>query len=246
MHTSESGWVSYIITNLFQNVFFLLVLRYLVGTGLPSFSGVKTEIVDLSDPTKSCLLEDISYRYASAGGLLGTTPVICGGWDGNAYEYLNCLLYGTSQMITMISKRDYHSSVALNSSMIWMLGGWNGNRLDSTEFITTYGAVNGPTLPEAAFSSCAVKFIETGNVYLVGGHTSSGITNNVWVANPSNEFAFTQGPSLITARVRHGCGTMSIGAKSIIVAAAGSAGGLTYLTSVEILDPLSNQWAAGK
>ena len=83
MHTSESGWVSYIITNPFQNVFFLLVMRYLVATGKPSSSGVKTEIVDLSDPTMSCLLEDIPYRSDSTGGLLGTTPVICGGYDGS-------------------------------------------------------------------------------------------------------------------------------------------------------------------
>ena len=90
VHTSESAWVSYTITNPFQNVFSLLVMRYLVATGSPSSSGVKTEIVDLSNPTMSCLLEDIPYRAGSAGGLLGTTPVICGGIDGNpvATKYL--------------------------------------------------------------------------------------------------------------------------------------------------------------
>ena len=215
-------------------------MRYMLATGQPSGSGVRTEIVDLSDPSKSCLLEDISYRFYSAGGLLESNPIICGGHDGN--DWLNeCLLYGTSQEIYMNSKRTGHSLVALNDSEIWVTGGSYGNRLDTTEFITAHGAVNGPTLPEAVEFHCTVKFAE--NVYLIGGDTNYGATNNVWVANPSNGHIFLQGPSLITKRYHHGCGTMSIGAKSIIVAAGGCC---NYLSSVEILDPLSNQWVAGK
>ena len=53
---------------------FLLVWRYLVATGHPW--NVKTEIVDLSDPTKSCILENSPSRYYRTGGLIGTTPVI--------------------------------------------------------------------------------------------------------------------------------------------------------------------------
>ena len=55
-----------------------------------------------------------------------------------------------------------------------------------------------------------------------------------------------QGPLLINARSDHACGTMSIGTKSIIVAAGGDNSQPGYLASVEILDPLSNQWVAGK
>ena len=87
--------------NIFPNVFFLYytVMRYIVATGGPSENGVKTEVVDLSDPSKSCILEDITYRYESAGGMLGTTPVICGGRNGKKLD--ECLLYGTSNVITM-------------------------------------------------------------------------------------------------------------------------------------------------
>ena len=194
--------ITNMIRNLFQNVFFLLVVKYLVATGYPSSSGVKIEIVDLSDPTKSCILEDISWRYHSAGGLLGTTPVICGGINGGGIEnYLNdCIFYGTSQVISMSTKRAYTSSVVLDNNKLWMLGGYGYNRLASTEFITTAGAVNGPTLPEAIDRPCVVKFPDNGFIYLIGGDTgsstskSSSQTNNVWVANPSNLFGgFTQG-----------------------------------------------------
>ena len=116
------------------------------------YSSYKPEIVDLSDPTKSCLLEEIRPVWAGTGGLLGTTPVICGGADGDSIASDDCLLYGTSQVIKMTSKRTFHSSIALNNSMLWVMGGKNewhdGDFLDSTEFITKDGAVNGPKLPE--------------------------------------------------------------------------------------------------
>ena len=210
-----------------------------MATG-PSY--VKTEILDISDPSKSCVLEDIPNQYASAGGLIGTTPVICGGYSSGRLN--ECLLIGTSQVfVTMNYKRNGHSSVAINDDLIWITGGWDeSNRLDSSEFISSDGAVNGPTLPKAVNGHCTVKFPDDGLVYLIGGYFSFGgcgypacTTNNVWIANPSNGYSFVQGPSMITARtIDQGCATMSIGAKSIIV------------TANEILDPLSNQWVAGK
>ena len=234
--------------------------RYLVATGCFDDSLCntgnpgKTEIVDIFDPSKSCILEDIPDRFESIGGLLGATPVICGGryasGSGNIYD--ECLLYGTQQVITMNNKNYQMASVGLNSSLIWNLGGYLGGSyvLDTTEFITINGAVNGPTLPEALFWSCAVKFPDNGWIYLTGGHTANGVTKNVWMSNPSDGFSsFTQGPSFIETRYQHGCGTMSVGAKSIIVAAGGCCSGNSdYKYNVEILDPQSNtnQWVAGK
>ena len=128
------------------------------------------------------------------------------------------------------------------------LKGQKGSKIwgaSSTEFISINGAVNGPTLPEALDGSCAVKFAKTGYVYLVGGYNSSGFTNNVWVVNTSNGFNFTKGPSLNATRAYHGCSEMSIGERNVIIVAGGTpdAGSLA---SVEILDPISNQWVAGK
>ena len=244
----ESTWVWH---KQLQNVFsVILVLRYMVATGKPtSGNGQKTEIVDLTDSSMSCVLDDIPSQWGSTGGVLGTTPIICGGFNGN---YLNeCLLHGTSDVITMNSKRLLASSVVINPNKIWILGGSDGsNVLDSTEFVTLEGTEIGPTLPEAVSGACAVKLPDTGDVYSIGGYGSSGNTNNVWVANAGNGYTtFSQGPSLMTYRESHACGTMSIGAKSIIVAAGGynyNDSNYHYLSSVEILDPLSNQWVAGK
>ena len=60
---------------------FLLVMKYMVATRERT-----TEIIDVSNPMKSCVLNDDNIlsiggkpRYYSSGGTLGTTPVICGG-----------------------------------------------------------------------------------------------------------------------------------------------------------------------
>ena len=219
-------------------------MKYMVATGQTTTKRtvISTEIIDVSNPTKSCVLDDKiidQYQYGSTGGMLGTTPVICGGTNGSDY----CLLYGTSQKIMLNTFRIHHSSVGLNNSMLWIMGGYGAigdgyGVVGSTEFVTREGAVNGPTLPEPSAWHCSVLFPGNGNVYLIGvGAVGGG--NKVLVANPSNGFTFAQGPSLMTGRQSHACGTMSIGTKSIIVVAGPDA-------SVEILDPLSNQWVAGK
>ena len=50
-------------------------------------SVIPTEIIDVSNPTKSCVLDDKiidHYQYGGRGGMFGTTPVICG---GTVYRY---------------------------------------------------------------------------------------------------------------------------------------------------------------
>ena len=227
----------------------------MVGTGKPIMeygSVVSTEVVDLSDTSKSCEASGISFRYGSVGEILGNTPIICGGYGD---DYLKeCLVFGTSKVITMNNKRIFSSSVALNTSMLWIMGGYDGNYLDSTEFVTTDGAVNGPKLPEPIRGSCAVIF--RGDTYLVGGDTLSGNSVDVWVTNPSKPvIQWDIGPQLITGRYYHSCSTMSVGSKIIIVAAGGyNENNIQdynngYLASVEILEldpiPNPNQWIAG-
>ena len=245
---------------LFDMFSFLLAMKYMVATGKCKTTrgekgGNKTEIIDVSNPRKLCVLDDNLDQKYSSGGMLGTTPVICGGFNGNVV--LNeCLLYGTSQKIMMNFKRYHHSSVGLNNSMLWIMGGTTDGShvIDSTEFVTTEGAVNGPQLPDSIKAHCSVRFPDNGNVYVIGGLgygpcDSDGCfyRRKVWVANPSNGFTFAQGPKLRTARSHHACGTMSIGTKSIIVVAGGISHNNRPLNpgTVEILDPQTNQWVAG-
>ena len=94
------------------------------------------------------------------------------GQDNNGVFSNECLLYGTSQKVMMNSKRIGHSSVGLNSSMLWITG---GKGLRTSEFVTTERAVNGPTIPEHLYFHCSVLFPGNGNVYLIGGTTDSDL-----------------------------------------------------------------------
>ena len=55
---------------------FLLVMKYMVATRERT-----TEIIDVSNPMKSCVLvnDRLPVLSMSTGGMLGKTPVICGG-----------------------------------------------------------------------------------------------------------------------------------------------------------------------
>ena len=219
--------------------------RYLVATGEASISGRKVEIVDLSDPTKNCYkLDDISYRYASAGGLLEGHPVICGGVGA----LRDCIVFGSSQNVAfeMKQSRRHFSAVSLNSSMLWLLGSDTGHTaVQSTEFISLrqgkgpLTSTDGPYMPFRLGYSCVVKFNDT-TIYILGGVQSGSTTNRVWIASISDKITFNQGPSMVYKRSFHACGTISVGNKNLIVVAGGN--GRLSSRSMEILDPSVNLW----
>ena len=152
----------------------------------------------------------------------------------------------------MNQKRVSASSVQLNASVVWVLGGEHqGGSLDSTEFISLDGAIPGPQLPIRLTSSCAVKFNDY-KIYILGGiQNGSYYSDTVWEIDLENgfQFTFTKGPSMIHGRYSFGCGTMYIGNNKVIVAV----GGMGYdienhqiAKTVEILDPSKKVWEPGK
>ena len=109
------------------------------------------EIIDISDPSKFCLLSDLpGGMMRAASGLLGSSPIICGGWDGSERD--DCIVLDSPSLtITMNQKRHGPSSVSINSTTLWVvgggvgqfgvnLGGSNGTLFESTEFISLNGS----------------------------------------------------------------------------------------------------------
>jgi len=64
---------------------------------------------------------------------------------------------------------------------------------------------------------CAVKLSEN-EIFVIGGYVDR---NEVWIYDPKNGFARTQGPSLTTGRRYHSCSTMRDGEKTVIIVAGG-------------------------
>ena len=214
-----------------------------------------TEVIDLqsnSDVTSTSFGQIPSKRWDAVGGLLGSTPILCGGEDYPNY-YDSCFTMKDSQWTQthkMTTKRSWSASVQLNATALWILGGLNGDsRLRSSEFVGLNSTIGkpGPTLPYTLDSHCAVKFSKN-IIYVIGGQYGSIILDKVLIYNTTNYFSHQEGPSLITKRKCHFCGFMSNGQNSKIVVAGGAnyENGLEYLSSVEIFDFTANKWIEGK
>ena len=228
--------------------------------------GKTTEIIDLGNPNKTSIIGELpSKREGAVIGLLGSTPIICGGKDHNDWYSSNstlnkCISFKQSHWTsthTMTRDRIDAASVQLNDTM-WILGGWYyhcvsrclsgaDGTTSSTEFLkmNTNKGIPGPDLPYWGYGHCAVKFSEE-QVFVIGGfQTLTGfnikLSSNVVIFNPLNNFTYIEGPSLNEGRSRHVCGLMSNGQLSKIVIA----GGIREKHDVEIFDPSINSWCPG-
>ena len=198
-----------------------------------------------------------SMRESTVGGLLGTTPIICGGFDDREIDQDSCFTYNQqstqwTKTHTMTTKRYSAGSVQLNATTLWIVGGGNEDdwTLASSEFVGVDSSIGkpGPLLPDPLAYSCVVKYSEN-EVFVIGGSQLRylNVTNKVLIFNPMNGFTHFEGPSLITKRSSHSCGLMSNGQQSKIVVAGGiSEHGRGALSSVEIYDSTTNNWISGK
>ena len=92
---------------------------------------------------------DIVERKGAVGGLLGSSPIICGVKD---YEYFDsCIMYQQSQWTQShtMTFRVFSASVQLNSTTLWILGGDcivcpDEPILNTTEFISLNSSVATP------------------------------------------------------------------------------------------------------
>ena len=220
--------------------------------GGTSSSGPSTEVLDLANPSLTCNSFgdlDTSREY-SVGGLLDNTPIVCGGESSSIRQ--SCLIFGQSQTVTMTEPRFSAASVVLNTTTMWVIGGYgSSNWLSSTEFITLEKAVSGPSLPHAVDNHCAVKYNES-QIYVIGGVVNGQYTNDVYVFNPLDNFSNKYHSTMNYQRADHGCAVINDGQSLVIIVGGGygklsaSSSSNAYLDSIEILDPSLGQWIIGK
>ena len=76
----------------------------------------------------------------ATGGLLQNSPIVCS---------RDCVVIGKPEIeMKMIEKRIFAASVALDQNTLWIVGGYNGDDLNSTEFIKLgQPSVKGRNLP---------------------------------------------------------------------------------------------------
>ena len=220
-------------------------------------AGYPVEVVELvkTNSTPSFGQLPAFPAYGTVGTMFGNAALICGGYNGS-YYFDMCIssYYQDSRWIqfqsnSMVEARGWAAGVKVNSTTFWILGGYVSNVWDSTEFIIKgqTNGIPGPKLPYTLFGHCTIKFTKN-QIFVIGGSAvDSDSKNEVWIYDPQNGFARTQGPSLTTARGFHSCSTMEDSKKTLIVVAGGYAFEPTgMLDSVEIYDPTDNTWHSGK
>jgi hypothetical protein len=225
--------------------------KVLVTTGMPDSTSAKSEVIDLEDGSNICQdLDDYPIQVQGAfGGLLNQVdPLVCGGRVPNTNV---CYVVNQpGQSSEMLEKRAYSASLTLNSTHLWITGGFNGIiRLQTSEFVSIgQPSVQGPDLPYAAEGYCLVG-VNSSTALLCGGEKDWGgeILNECYYMD-WEDHSWLQGPSMMTKRYHHSCGIFKSAAhqgRNVVLAAGGYNFDDYELDTVEILDPTTNTWNEG-
>ena len=150
-------------------------------TGWSFYEGYMShsEIIDLSETKDSQCSNWAEYPYEATGGtggLIGGTPIICGGLASIGYDQVydnRCysIVGHSAEFVTNVSIGRYEaSSVVLNEEVLWIVGGKDqaSNVLSSTEYVTLEGSNPGPDMPTPLYDHVIIGINSTYSI-LVGG-----------------------------------------------------------------------------
>ena len=146
----------------------------------------------------------------------------------------------------MGTARYYASALQINPNQAFIIGGYdeNGNRLKTTELISSSGSEEGKDFPVRIVDHCSFPFNATHGM-VTGGFQDGSTSANTWFVDLATT-RVTPGPTMKTGRRYHGCSLFQHGTKSFgIVAGGHNSGG--YLDSSEMieLDQESPEWTEG-
>lgn len=168
-----------------------------------------------------------------AGGLVsnGERLIICKSGCHILYD-------GVWSETSPLFDREYSaSSVADEFGNVLVTGGWDSNFVDlqTTEMLKDTGNEPGPDLPSAFHAHCQV--LMGTSVYVAGGTGPTHYLSSVFVLESG---VWRSLSPMITSRHGHSC--IAFEGKMYAI---GGRGSLDYLPTVEIYDPISDNWAVG-
>jgi len=203
-------------------------------------------------PESQCALHDFPLEVSGAVGFwTAQGPTVCGGYDGEKTSN-KCFLYKENQWTpwtNMGTVRWGASAIQINPNQALIIGGKdeNGNRLKSTELISSSGSEEMTDFPVKIVGHCSFKINATHAIVTGGDQDRSISTPNTWYVDLTTT-RVTPGPTMKTGRRTHGCTTFQHGTKSFGIVS----GGYNYygdgkLDSTEMieLDQESPEWTEG-
>ena len=228
--------------------------KVLVVNGVPWDNGRRTEIIDLEDSSFTCSkVNQFPVKlYGSTGGLVGSTPFVCGGWLGSSYSNACYTLqengaWKQDRTASLNTARGYAASGSvIMSNQLVIAGGVNGNYLSSIELASPNARTT--TLPRGLplglRLSCIVPW-DANTFMVIGGISSSGASRReTYFITPSNK-TVTNGPKLQNARFYVACHDMIVNGEEFIIVIGGRGGAEN---TIEVLSKarVGDGWKMGK
>ena len=226
------------------HLLFFTAPRILAVTGLEN----KTEL--WPKPDSQCTLPDFPLEVEDAVGFWTEQgPTVCGGEnrDGSINK---CFLYNEHQWMpwtNMGTARRYASALQINPNQALIIGGWdeNGNKLKTTELISSSGSEEQNNFPVKIYGHCSFPFNATHGIVTGGIQDGDYYSANTWYVDLTTT-KVTPGPTMKTGRNRHGCSVLQHGTKSYgIISGGWDRYDLMNSTEMINLDQESPSWIEG-
>ena len=222
--------------------------KVLVATGNPGSAGRNTEIIDLEDATFECIKPNhfpISLGAAN-GGLIGTTPFVCGGSSCYALEENG--EWKEDKTATLPTRIFYSAagSVIIDDKLI-IAGGQYGKNLAAIELLApnTKPMTLPISLPEGMSGSCIVSWDSTTFMIIGGQSDRLGLIKETFFFNLDNN-TMTNGPDLLVARRWLACHEIDVSGEEFIIVAGGHGGQAPQKTEVLAKSSFKDGWKYGK
>ena len=188
--------------------------------------------------------------HGSTGGLLGSTPLICGG-NRNGITSDTCYTLDKDEaknVTKMLVKRAHSTSIIIDSNILWVTGGKDSETkivYSSSEYVNIGFTNPGPDLPRPLFMHAMVSVQETITM-VIGGANLNGTTTDSDLTHiyDHKRERWANGPTLNMGRASHAAFIVTdlVTDERLVIAAGGYQGSIT-LNSTEIL--VGNRWSQG-
>jgi hypothetical protein len=232
---------------------FNFFVSFLGLTKILVYHSVRSEIINLDQSNPNLICDNLSNVPLSAGQATGhlykgTTPIICGGYNGmylcECFSFKNGTWMPEAPLNTC--RGDHRSVVLKNPSnqaedIIFVSGGTNGPLLSSVESYDgkSWDQKRFANMPEAVTSHCLVK-INDSMLMSIGGFPKRRASGNTYFFDVLKN-TWTKGPSIMTPRYDHSCGLMnwknpgSGKMENVVIVVGGVDDNTNLMNSVELL-----------
>ena len=225
-------------------------------------SGRNVEVIDLDNPTKTCIMSaDFPYELRLAvGGFTSSGPMICsgdyglgsGGHSADCYSLRRNGQFVKIDDLALDTERQYASSIVTEDGKLIISGGWDWHALADTEIINVKESKveDGFELPIGMWGHCSV-LINSTTVMVLGG-TNDGPDDLSNLELRSTYFInletsqVTKGPDMQEAREFFGCAVLKHNQQSFVIAAGGYDSDGPPKDSTEFLNLEILRWSRGK